>query len=114
MDDDPSQPTQISHTPCGWCTPHAAWPGRHRILRIFARTCATTASSAPSATMTRPTLFDWLIKALSFQGISDTVAAGYIAEHESVRWSDIGGCVERQGRGDTRSSKLARRVDFLD
>jgi hypothetical protein len=36
-----------------------------------------------------PALFDWLIKTLSFQGISDTVATGYIAQHESARWSDI-------------------------
>jgi hypothetical protein len=36
-----------------------------------------------------PTLFDWLIRTLSFQGISDTVAAGYIAEHGSARWSEI-------------------------
>ena len=47
------------------------------------------ASSARSGTMTSPALFDWLIKTLSFQGISDTVAAGYIAEHGSVRWSEI-------------------------
>jgi hypothetical protein len=36
-----------------------------------------------------PALFDWLIEDLSFQGISDAVASGYIAEHGSVRWSDI-------------------------
>jgi hypothetical protein len=36
-----------------------------------------------------PTLFDWLVEALSFQGISDSVAAGYMAQHGSVRWSDI-------------------------
>jgi hypothetical protein len=36
-----------------------------------------------------PALFDWLIRTLSFQGISDTVAAGYIADHGSVRWSEI-------------------------
>jgi hypothetical protein len=36
-----------------------------------------------------PTLFDWLVGMLSFQGISDAVAAGYIAEHGNVRWSDI-------------------------
>ena len=34
-------------------------------------------------------LFDWLVQALSFQGISDTVAAGYMAEHGSARWSEI-------------------------
>ena len=31
-----------------------------------------------------PALFDWLIKTLSFQGISDTVASGYIAQHGSA------------------------------
>ena len=36
-----------------------------------------------------PALFDWLIKTLSFQGISDTVAAGYISDHGSVGWSEI-------------------------
>ena len=36
-----------------------------------------------------PALFDWLIEDLSFQGISDAVASGYIAEHGSVRWSEI-------------------------
>src|SRR4029077_10523648 len=33
-----------------------------------------------------PALFDWLIEVLSFQGISDAVAAGYMAQHGSVRW----------------------------
>jgi hypothetical protein len=36
-----------------------------------------------------PALFDWLTEILSFQGISDAVALGYIAEHGSVRWADI-------------------------
>jgi hypothetical protein len=35
-----------------------------------------------------PALFDWLMEILSFQGISDAVALGYIAEHGSVRWAD--------------------------
>jgi hypothetical protein len=34
-------------------------------------------------------LFDWLMEVLSFQGISDEVALGYMAEHGSVCWSDI-------------------------
>ena len=42
-----------------------------------------------------PALFDWLIEALSFQGISDAVAAGYIAEHGSVRWSEIAEALSR-------------------
>jgi len=35
------------------------------------------------------TVFDWLFETLSFQGISDRVAAGYIAEHGQVTWRDI-------------------------
>ena len=38
-----------------------------------------------------PALFDWLIENLSFQGISDAVASGYMAQHGTVRWSDIAG-----------------------
>jgi len=36
-----------------------------------------------------PALFDWLIETLSFQGISDSVASGYVAQHGTVRWTDI-------------------------
>jgi hypothetical protein len=36
-----------------------------------------------------PALFDWLVETLSFQGISDSVASGYMAQHGSVRWADI-------------------------
>jgi hypothetical protein len=36
-----------------------------------------------------PALFDWLVEVLSFQGISDAVASGYIAQHGNVRWAEI-------------------------
>ncbi len=36
-----------------------------------------------------PALFDWLIRILSFQGISDLVASGYMEQHGAVRWADI-------------------------
>ncbi|MFY9835015.1 MAG: hypothetical protein WAK55_00820, partial [Xanthobacteraceae bacterium] len=36
-----------------------------------------------------PALFDWLVDLLSYQGISDSVAAGYIAQHGNARWADI-------------------------
>jgi hypothetical protein len=42
-----------------------------------------------------PALFDWLMEILSFQGISDAVALGYIAEHGSVRWADIAEALSR-------------------
>jgi hypothetical protein len=35
------------------------------------------------------TLFDWLIAALSYQGISDRVASDYIERHGRARWRDI-------------------------
>jgi hypothetical protein len=35
------------------------------------------------------TVFDWLIAALSYQGISDQVAYDYMEEHGYVRWDDI-------------------------
>ncbi|HEX3863134.1 MAG TPA: hypothetical protein VHY35_15715 [Stellaceae bacterium] len=34
-------------------------------------------------------IFDWLLNALSFQGISDSIAAGYMNKHGRVRWNDI-------------------------
>jgi hypothetical protein len=36
-----------------------------------------------------PALFDWLVETLSFQGISDSVAAGFIAQNGNVRWADV-------------------------
>ena len=35
------------------------------------------------------TLFDWLIAALSYQGISDQVAAEYMERHGRAQWADI-------------------------
>jgi len=35
------------------------------------------------------TLFDWLIAAVSYQGISDRVASGYMDRHGRPRWRDI-------------------------
>jgi hypothetical protein len=49
-------------------------------------------------------IFDWLIRQLSYQGISDAVAEGYIARHGNVTWADIerslgnnAGCGKLQG-----------------
>jgi hypothetical protein len=42
-----------------------------------------------------PALFDWLMEILSFQGISDAVALGYMAEHGSVRWAEIAEALSR-------------------
>jgi hypothetical protein len=42
-----------------------------------------------------PALFDWLMEILSFQGISDAVALGYMAQHGSARWADIAEALSR-------------------
>ena len=36
-----------------------------------------------------PALFDWLMVMLSYQGISDQVAYGYMQQHGRVRWHEI-------------------------
>ena len=36
-----------------------------------------------------PAIFDWLIDALSYQGVSDNIAYGYMEQHGRVRWHDI-------------------------
>jgi hypothetical protein len=36
-----------------------------------------------------PAIFDWLLGAFSYQGISDQVARGYIRKHGNVTWSDV-------------------------
>ena len=36
-----------------------------------------------------PVIFDWLIDAVSYQGVSDSIAYGYMEQHGRVRWHDI-------------------------
>lgn len=40
-------------------------------------------------------LYNWLAEAISYQGISDSVAAGYIREHGSIQAADIRTALER-------------------
>ena len=44
------------------------------------------------------TLFDWLVAALSYQGISDQVATEYMERHGSATWADID---QKTGQGIT-------------
>ena len=36
-----------------------------------------------------PAIFDWLMDILSYQGISDAVANGFMKEHGNVTWAQI-------------------------
>lgn len=40
-------------------------------------------------------LYNWLAEAISYQGISDSVAAGYIREHGSIEAADIRAALDR-------------------
>ena len=44
---------------------------------------------APVRRHDTPAIFDWLIDALSYQGVSDSIAHGYMERHGRVRWHDI-------------------------
>src|SRR3954470_18061276 len=36
-----------------------------------------------------PVIFDWLMDAVSYQGVSDSIAYGYMEQHGRVRWHDL-------------------------
>jgi hypothetical protein len=36
-----------------------------------------------------PVIFDWLLDTVSYQGVSDSIAWGYMESHGRVRWHDI-------------------------
>jgi hypothetical protein len=41
-------------------------------------------------------IFDWLIDAVSYQGVSDSIAYGYMERHGRVRWQDIANALAKQ------------------
>src|SRR4051812_2822929 len=43
-------------------------------------------------------IFDWLMRLVQLQGISDTIAFAYADKHGIVRWADIGLRLRRQAR----------------
>ena len=55
-------------------------------------------------------VFDWLIAALSYQGISDQIAYNYMEQHGYVRWDDI----NQKLAGDASCPKLRSYWHFHD
>jgi hypothetical protein len=43
-----------------------------------------------------PAIFNWLIDALSYQGVSDSIAYGYMERHGRIRWQDIAAALPDQ------------------
>jgi len=77
----------------------------HRAVRLVRHICQTAGAptlvddsrvglathGVPSAIRRHdtPVIFDWLFDVLSYQGVSDSVAYGYMERHGRVRWHDI-------------------------
>ena len=51
------------------------------------------ASSLQLKTGDTPIIFDWLMGILSYQGISDAVADGFMARHGNITWAQIEGAL---------------------
>jgi hypothetical protein len=43
-----------------------------------------------------PVIFDWLVNGFSYQGVSDSIAEGYMERHGRVRWHDIAKALENE------------------
>ena len=82
-------PIRILPMRSNWFTPHAAWRARLPTSTICVPSCVNEALSVPSEQHDTPALFDWLIETLSFQGISNAIASNYMAQHGTIRWSEI-------------------------
>ncbi len=61
---------------------------RHGLTRAGIRAAVTNHDT--------PALYDWLIEAVSFQGVSDAVAWAYMEEHGRIQWADIGAALRRR------------------
>jgi hypothetical protein len=86
----------------------------HHAVRVIYRICCLAGSAslidniradldadgARAAMRKRDTapVFDWLISALSYQGISDQIAYDYMEQHGYVQWGDIN---QKLARGTT-------------
>ena len=63
--------------------------GRPEYLDDLAETVASLKLFETTKQARSARLFEWLAAAMSYQGISDTVARNYMAEHERPRWRTI-------------------------
>lgn len=63
--------------------------GAHTLIEDIRSTGAPNTLGSLIESLDTPGLFNWLIDALSYQGISDRVATGYIDEHGSITWAEI-------------------------
>ena len=66
-----------------------------------------------------PIIFDWLMSILSYQGISDAVARGFMDQHGNVTWAEIKRALDRDPeckklQGYWAFTRCQYRKDFAD
>ena len=68
--------------------------GDRRLIDRLIRDLARHGVRAAIRRRDTPVLFDWLLEEVSYQGIGDHVAHGYMERHGRVRWSEIAALIE--------------------
>jgi hypothetical protein len=68
--------------------------GDRRLIDRLIRDLARHGVRAAIRLRDTPVLFDWLLEEVSYQGIGDHVAHGYMERHGRVRWSEIAALIE--------------------
>lgn len=63
--------------------------GAHSIIDDIRSEAETKPLGSAIEQVDTPVLFDWLVTALSYQGISNNAASSYLEKHGSVCWSEI-------------------------
>src|SRR5665213_3668674 len=64
-------------------------PGNETFIRDTNRAAKAGGLREVVSTRDTPALFDWLVDSFSYQGISDRIAADYIAAHGNASWWEI-------------------------
>ena len=68
--------------------------GDHRMLDHIRRDLARCGVRAAVRGRNTPALFDWLLDTVSYQGIGNHVAEGYMDRHGRLGWDEIAALIE--------------------
>ena len=98
--------TPISHA-VGLFATACAIAGSRSLLTDTTREFRQRGLLQAIATKNTAALFGWLMEAVSFQGVSDQVAAAYLQKNGSVTWPDI-------SAGLVSAADLSKAAKLLD
>jgi len=68
--------------------------GDPRLITKLSRDLARRGVRSAIRRRDTPVLFDWLLETISYQGVGNHVAHGYMERHGRVRWSEIAALIE--------------------